>query len=61
MTERYPYPDKETKRNCLDRLRETNYQLELYNLSLDKAISQVDLELAQQRRGRLLQKPQSVE
>jgi hypothetical protein len=35
MTERYPYPDDETKKRCLDGLRESNRQLELYNLFLE--------------------------
>ncbi|WP_019499306.1 hypothetical protein [Pseudanabaena sp. PCC 6802] len=61
MTNRYPYPNEETKRNCLDRLRETNRQLELYNLFLDDAISQIDSELRQQKRERLLTKIQPVE
>jgi hypothetical protein len=56
MTERYPYPTEATKQECLDRLRESNRQLELYNLFLDEAIAQIDLELRQQKRGRLLQK-----
>jgi hypothetical protein len=56
MTERYPYPTEEVRKNCLDRLRESNRQLELYNLFLDDAIAQIDLELRQQRRERLLHK-----
>jgi hypothetical protein len=61
MTDRSPYPNEETKKNCLDRLRETNRQLELYNLFLDDAISQIDSELRQQKRERLLQRIQPVE
>jgi hypothetical protein len=56
MTDRYPYPNEEVKKNCLDRLRETNRQLDLYNLFLDDAIAQVDAELRQQKRKRLLKK-----
>jgi hypothetical protein len=56
MTERYPYPNEEIRKNCLDRLRETNRQLDLYNLFLDDAISQVDSELRHQKRARLLQR-----
>ncbi|MCY7337599.1 MAG: hypothetical protein LH613_15550 [Chamaesiphon sp.] len=56
MSERYPYPTEEIRKNCLDRLRESNRQLELYNLLLDDAIAQIDSELRQQRRERLLQK-----
>ena len=56
MTDRYLYPSEETRKNCLDRLRESNRQLELYNLFLDDAIAQIDLELRQQNRGRLLQR-----
>ncbi|WP_019499303.1 hypothetical protein [Pseudanabaena sp. PCC 6802] len=61
MTDRYPYPNEETKETCLDRLRENNRQLELYNLFLDDAISQVDSELRQQKRERLLPKIQPIE
>jgi hypothetical protein len=39
MTDRYPYPSEATRKDCLDRLRESNRQLELYNLFLDDAIS----------------------
>ena len=56
MSDRYPYPTEETKKGCLDRLRESNRQLELYNLFLDDAIAQIDLELRQHKRERLLQK-----
>ncbi len=56
MTERYLYPTEETKKSCLDRLRESNRQLELYNLFLDDAIAQIDLELRQHKRERLLHK-----
>ena len=56
MTERSPYPDEETRKRCLDGLRESNRQLELYNLFLDDAIAQIDLELRQQKRARLLQR-----
>ncbi len=56
MTKRYHYPTEETRQKCLDRLRESNRQLELYNLFLDDAISQIDLELRQHKRERLLQK-----
>jgi hypothetical protein len=57
----YPYPDEETRMRCLDRLRETNRQLDLYNLFLDDAIAQIDAELRQQKRSRLLQKVKPVE
>jgi hypothetical protein len=56
MTDRYPYPSEATRKGCLDRLRESNRQLELYNLFLDDAISQIDSELRQQKRERLLQR-----
>ena len=44
MTERYPFPDEETKKRCLDGLRASNRQLDLYNLFLDDAIAQIELE-----------------
>ncbi len=56
MTERYPYPTEEIRKSCLNRLRESNRQLELYNLFLDEAIAQIDSELRQYKRERLSQK-----
>jgi hypothetical protein len=56
MTDRYPYPSEATRKDFLDRLRESNRQLELYNLFLDDAISQIDSELRQNKRERLLQR-----
>jgi hypothetical protein len=56
MTDKYPCPSEATRRDCLDRLRESNRQLELYNLFLDDAISQIDSELRQNKRERLLQR-----
>ena len=56
MSEPLPYPDEETKKRCLEGLRQTNYRLELYNLFLDDAIAQIDTELRQQKRARLLQR-----
>ncbi len=56
MSEQYSYPDEETKKRCLEGLRQTNYQLELYNLFLDEAIAQIDAELRLQKRARLLER-----
>jgi hypothetical protein len=39
-------------------LRQTNHRLELYNLFLDDALAQIDAELRQQKRARLLQREQ---
>ena len=61
MTDRYPFPDEETKQRCLDGLRESNRQLELYNLFLDDAIAQIELEARQQKRERLLQRVRITE
>ena len=58
MSEQYSYPDEETKKRCLEGLRQTNYRLELYNLFLDEAIAQIDAELRQQKRARLLERDQ---
>jgi hypothetical protein len=60
LCQQYLYPDEETRKNCLDKLRESNRQLELYNLFLDDAISQIDLELRQHKRERLLHRVQSA-
>jgi hypothetical protein len=57
MSEQQFYPDEATKKRCLEGLRQSNYQLELYNLFLDEAIAKVDTELRQQKRTRLLQRP----
>ncbi|MFB2894805.1 hypothetical protein ACE1CI_17990 [Aerosakkonemataceae cyanobacterium BLCC-F50] len=61
MIDQYPYPNEETRISCLQRLRETNCQLELYNLFLDDAIAQIDSELRQQKRERLLQRSKQAE
>ena len=61
MTERYPFPDEETKKRCLDGLRVSNRQLELYNLFLDDAIAQIELEARQQKREKLLQRVRTTE
>jgi hypothetical protein len=61
LRQQYPYPNEETRIRCLDRLRESNRQLELYNLFLDDAIAQIDVELRQQKRSRLLQKAKPTE
>jgi hypothetical protein len=58
MSEQYSYPDEETKKRCLDGLKQANHRLELYNLFLDDAIAQIDAELRQQKRTRLLQREQ---
>jgi hypothetical protein len=61
LSQQYLYPDEETRKNCLNKLRESNRQLELYNLFLDDAISQIDLELRQHKRERLLQRIPSAQ
>jgi uncharacterized protein with NRDE domain len=60
MTDKYLYPSEATRKDYLDRLRESNRQLELYNLFLDDAISQIDSELRQNKRERLLQRVPSA-
>jgi len=56
MSQQPFYPDEKTKKRCLEGLKQSNYQLELYNLFLDEAIALVDSELRQQKRTRLLQR-----
>ncbi|MDJ0729250.1 MAG: hypothetical protein QNJ33_04580 [Crocosphaera sp.] len=56
MSKQHSYPDEETQKRCLEKLRQTNRQLELYNLFLDEAIASIDTELRQQKRERLLQR-----
>jgi hypothetical protein len=53
MTDLNFYPDDETKQRCIDNLRQSNRQLDLYNLFLDDAIAQIDLKLRQYKRKRL--------
>jgi hypothetical protein len=61
MIDKYPYPSEATRKDCLYGLRASNRQLELYNLFLDDAIAQIDLELRQQKRTRLLQRIQPAQ
>ena len=61
MSNKYPYPSEATRKDCLDGLRASNRQLELYSLFLDEAIAQIDLELRQQKRTRLLQRVQPTQ
>ena len=56
MNKSLSYPDQETKQRCLENLKQTNHQLELYNLFLDDAIAQIEIELRQQKRTRLSQR-----
>jgi hypothetical protein len=58
LQQQYPYPSEETQKYCLDKLRESNLQLDLYNLCLDDAIAQIDSELRQQKREKLLRRIQ---
>jgi hypothetical protein len=58
MTCRDSYPDEITRKQCLERLRETKRQLELYNLFLDDMLGQLETESRQKRRERLLQRKQ---
>lgn len=60
MNKSLSYPDQETKQRCLENLKHTNYKLELYNLFLDDAIAQIEIELRQQKRTRLSQRHQLI-
>ena len=60
MTYRNSYPDETTRKQCLERLRETNRQIELYNLFLDDILAQLETESRQKRRERLLQRGQPM-
>jgi hypothetical protein len=60
MNKSLSYPDQETKQRCLENLKQTNYKLELYNLFLDDAIAQIEIELRQQKRTRLSQRHQLI-
>ncbi|PSF39309.1 hypothetical protein C7H19_00535 [Aphanothece hegewaldii CCALA 016] len=56
MTQQRQIPDEESRKKCLERLRETNRQLDLYNLQLDELIAMIEAEARQQKRERLLKK-----
>ena len=53
MNESLSYPDQQAKQRCLESLKKTNHKLELYNLFLDDAIAEIEIELRQQKRTRL--------
>jgi hypothetical protein len=55
MTEK-KIPDAETRRRNVERLRESNRQLELVALALDELIAMADAQLLRQRRERLMNK-----
>ena len=60
MNESLSYPDQQAKQRCLESLKKTNHKLELYNLFLDDAIAQIEIELRQQKRTRLSQRHQLI-
>ena len=43
-------PDAETRRRNVERLRESNRQLDLFGLALDELIAMAEVELCRQRR-----------
>lgn len=55
MTEK-KIPDAETRRRSIERLRESNRQLELWGLQIDELIAMADAHLLRQRRQRLMGK-----
>ena len=58
MTEK-KIPDAETRRRSVQRLRESNRQLELWGLQIDELIAMADAHLLRQRRRRLMGKSQT--
>jgi hypothetical protein len=56
MTNQYPYPAEDVKKNCLSHIKRTNHQLELYNMFLEDAIAQIDSELCEKKWERLKKK-----
>ncbi|GFE68654.1 hypothetical protein [Chroococcus sp. FPU101] len=54
MNSSYPYPDELSRQRALERLRETNRQLELHNLQLEEILAKLEAEVRQQKRERLL-------
>ena len=55
MTEK-KIPDAETRRRNVERLRESNRQLDLVGLAIDELIAMADAQLLRQRRERLMGK-----
>jgi len=55
MTEK-KIPDAETRRRNVERLRESNRQLDLVGLAIDELIAMADAQLLRQRRERLIGK-----
>lgn len=53
MTQPKRIPDPEQVERTVERLRESNRQLELVTLALDELIARVDTDLRRQRRTRL--------
>ncbi len=53
MTQPKRIPDPEKLKRTVERLRESNRQLELVTLALDELIVRVDTDLCRQRRTRL--------
>lgn len=58
MSEPFKIPDAETRRRSVERLRESNRQLELVGLALDELLAMAEVELCRQRRERLEKKYQ---
>lgn len=55
MTEK-KIPDAETRRRSIERLRESNRQLDIVGLAIDELIAMADAQLLRQRRERLMGK-----
>ncbi len=53
MINSHKIPDFETRKRSLDKLRESNRQLELVAIALDELIAMTEAELRSQRRERL--------
>jgi hypothetical protein len=58
MTEK-KIPDAETRRRSVQRLRESNRQLELWGLEIEELTAMVEADLRRQRRRRLMGKSQT--
>lgn len=61
MTQQPQIPDIETRQRSVERLRESNRQLELVTLALDELLAMVESDLRHQRRERLEGKYRRVE
>ena len=60
MNEERKIPDAQTRKRNVERLRESNRQLDVFGAALDEVLAMAELELCRQRRKRLETKYQQI-